>query len=554
MSPHSIQLHSRISLARIGFLAAIAFLALISPHSLRAQGDLSKVKHVIIIMQENHSFDNYFGALALAPGSPYHQPGGNSGRDRDGQDRGDHAAGCAKDDHSCVDGLSCHLDISGNFDCSNSNPDENGKLVKAFHDPRRCVGPDLDHGWLSTHREANFDHPNNTLENFLADGFVRVNDMTEQIDKAGAEDPTEDQTMNFYTQSEIPFYYDLAQKFAIDDRYFSSVLGPTFPNRAYLLAGTSFGHVTTSDTFPPTGGYKPVNGTIFDLLDKSNITWTDYFQDAPQAASFHTSAHFLPLPLFLAQAAAGTLPQVSFVDPNFGLGGRAFENDEHPPTDIQRGQAFVSAVVNAIRNGPNWQDSVIFITYDEHGGSYDHVRPPHARQKGRPNPDGISPGQCADLSNAPASLQPGGGAECHANFLSNTDTSVNDAIALCPALGANPTGPYPAECANFDQLGIRVPLIAVSPFSKRHYVSHTVGDHTSLLAFIEKRFLSTGDSTGDNEGDHDGKDANAGSHQHLTKRDQFANPLEDLFDFENAPSLGIVLTQAAPPAVDCTPK
>jgi phospholipase C len=173
---------------------------------------------------------HYFGALALAPGSPYHQPKHDGDHDRD-----DHASGCAKDDHASVDGLSCHLDISGNFVCSNSNVDENGKIVTVFHDPRRCVGPDLDHGWLSTHREANFDHPNDTLKNFLADGFVRVNDMTEQIDPPGVEDPTEDQTMNFYTQSEIPFYYDLAQKFAIDDRYFSSVLRPTFPNRAYLM-------------------------------------------------------------------------------------------------------------------------------------------------------------------------------------------------------------------------------------------------------------------------------------------------------------------------------
>jgi phospholipase C len=543
MNQRSTQSHSSISL-----LAVMAFLALMFPHSSRAEGDLSKVKHVIIIMQENHSFDNYFGVLALAPGSPYHQPGHDVGRDRD-----NHTAGCAKDDHSCVDGLTCHLDIGGNFVCSNSNPDTNGPPVKSFHDTRRCVVPDLDHGWLSTHREANFNHPNDTLENFLADGFVRVNDITEQIDPPGVENPTEDQTMNFYNQDEIPFYYDLAQKFAIDDRYFSSVLGPTFPNRAYLMAATAFGHLTTSDTFPPTGGYKPITGTILDLLDKNKITWADYFQDAPQGGTFRSAdPRFLPLNLFLTQAAAGTLPQVSFVDPNFGLGGITFENDEHPPTDIQRGQAYVSTVVNAIRNSPSWRDSVIFITYDEHGGAYDHVRPPHALQGGQRNPDGISPGQCADLSNPPTSLQPGGGAECHANFISNTDTSVNDAIALCPALGANPTGPFPAECANYDQYGIRVPLIAVSPFSKRHYVSHTVGDHTSLLAFIEKRFMSTGGSDADS--DHDDHAANAGSHQHLTRRDQFANPLEDMFDFDGAPSLGIALTQAAPPTVDCTPK
>src|ERR1700730_4026937 len=111
MTPSSVQLRFPIAL-----LAAIAFLALIFPHSLRAEGDLHKVKHIIIIMQENHSFDNYFGVLALAPGSPYHQPGHDGDRDRD-----DRTAGCAKDDHACVDGLACHLDISGNFVCSNSN-------------------------------------------------------------------------------------------------------------------------------------------------------------------------------------------------------------------------------------------------------------------------------------------------------------------------------------------------------------------------------------------------------------------------------------------------
>jgi hypothetical protein len=211
---------------------------------------------------------------------------------------------------------------------------------------------------------------------------------------------------------------------------------------AYLLAATSFGHLTTSDVSPPTGGYKPTNGTIFDLLDKNHITWADYFQDAPQGSIFRSAdPHFLSLKSFLAQAAAGTLPQVSFVDPDFGGDGQAFENDEHPPTDIQRGQAYVSQVVNAIRNSPSWQDSVIFIIYDEHGGFYDHVPPPHASQAGQSNPDGISPGQCADLSNQPASLQPRGGAACHANFLSNTDTSLNNAIALCPPSPPIPPAP-----------------------------------------------------------------------------------------------------------------
>jgi hypothetical protein len=129
---------------------------------------------------------------------------------------------------------------------------------------------------------------------------------------------------------------------------------------------------------------------------------------------------------------------------------------------------------------------------------------------------------------------------------------LKDAIALCPALAANPTGTYAAECANFDQLGIRVPphcrlAILKAPLRLSHRRRYT-----SLLAFIEKRFLST--EVNDADFDRDGQEAEAGSHQHLTKSDQFANPLEDMFDFDDAPSRGIVLTQAAPQVVDCTPK
>jgi phospholipase C len=499
-----------------------------------AQTGLQKVNHIIIVMQENHSFDNYFGALAYAPGSPYHAPNNANG-------------GCSVNDHMCVDGLSCMLDASGALHCFNSNNDDNGGQVFAFHDASRCVSPDLNHSWFPTHQEANYSNPDSTLGQSLNNGFVLVNDQTEQIDN-GAESTTDDQTMGFYNQDDIPFYYDLAQKFAMSDRHFASVLGPTFPNRSYLMAATSFGHLTTNDTFPPLGtGYKPITGTIFDLLDKNGVTWADYFQDAPQGASFRlfsptsTDPHFLPLSVFLAQAAAGSLPSVSFVDPNFGLSGTAAENDEHPPTDIQRGQAYVSQVINAVHNGPNWKDSIIFLTYDEHGGFYDHAAPPPAPQDHALTPDGIAPGQCADLSNPPTSEQPGGGAECASNPLSTTDTSVKDAILLCPAMAANPTGPYPADCPNFNQLGIRIPFVAISPFSRPHYVSHTIGDHTSMLALIEKRFLPTVGSHGTT------------TPAHLTLRDQYANTLEDMLDFANSPSLNVPVTQAQPPTNDCTP-
>jgi phospholipase C len=486
----------------------------------RADGDLGKVNHIIIVMQENHSFDNYFGVLAYAPRSPYHAPQGQ----------------CANDDHRCIDGLTCAVESGGKLVCQNSNIDTGTSPVSAFHNPSRCVMPDLNHDWDPTHQEINYENPNDTLADPLTDGFVRVNDASEQ-----QEGLHEDLTMSYYDQTDLPFYYDLAEKFAISDRHFSSVLGPTFPNRSYLMAATSFGHLTSADFVPPgLDGYQPITGTIFDLLDENGVSWADFFQDAPQAIAFRPiDSHNQPLEVFYAEAESGVgLPQVVFLDPDFGINGIELENDEHPPTDVQRGQAYVSQVVNAIRNGPYWQDSIIFITYDEHGGFYDHARPPAARQAGARTPDYIAPGQCADLSNPPASERPGGGAECSWNFVSSADTSVLDAEALCPALKANPTGPYPAQCASFDQLGVRVPLIAVSPFAKRRYVSHTVGDHTSLLALIEKRFLKSEGAVP----------------QHLTLRDKYANTLEDLFDFDHSRSLNTPVGTAAPPAKDCTPK
>ena len=488
----------------------------LSAATARAEGDLHKVNHIIIVMQENRSFDHYFGALPYVPGGPYH---GGLGF-------------CPKNDHRCVDGLSCVVDKRGGFHCANANLDDDGSIVRSFHEQSYCVGPDLDHSWKGSHKELFFEHPAATRFFSPADGFVRQNDATtEGQPDNGVETPTDDDTMGFYTQDDLPFYYSLAQTFAIDDRYFCSVIGQTFPNRSYLLAATSFGHLSTAEIFPPPGGYKPVTGTIMDLLDQNGVSWVDYFAEIPQTFTFRPSgfpfvtAHTQPLSVFMEQAAAGTLPAVSFIDPIFGIiFGGAAENDEHPPTDVRKGEAFVSSVVNAVRNSPSWSDSIIFIVYDEHGGFYDHVAPPRAPQ-GRHalNPDGIDPGQCADLSNPPASTQPGGGANCNV-------VSPAEALAICPNF--TPTGPYPPECANFDQLGVRVPFIAVSPFSKPHYVSHTVGDHTSLLALIEKRFL------GNNQG-------NGESHiQHLTARDANADPLEDMFNFSHPPSLDAVIPTA----------
>src|SRR5215469_5230230 len=147
-------------------LTVLFLVAFLCPTETLAEGNLQNVKHIIVIMQENHSFDDYFGALAYAPGSLYHSANGS----------------CLPSDHNCVDGLSCTSDLSGNLTCSNSNLDDDGSTVLAFHDPSRCVSPDLDHSWLGTHHEANFLKPNSALQDSLSDGFVRVNDVTEQVD------------------------------------------------------------------------------------------------------------------------------------------------------------------------------------------------------------------------------------------------------------------------------------------------------------------------------------------------------------------------------------
>ncbi len=452
---------------------------------------LQRVNHVIVVMQENHSFDNYFGALPYAPGSPYH-PGP-----------------CSDSDNKCVDGLTCG---AGAAACTNSNPEADGSpAVAAFHDPRLCVSPDLDHSWVGTHQEMNAADPNNSL-NGSNNGFVSVNDQTEQIDSGEA--VSEDDTMGFYNQDDLPFYYNLAQTFAIDDRYFASAPAQTVANRMYLYAGTSFGHLvtTTGEAIPPAGGYKPINGTVLDMLDRHSVSWGEYAETGgtevgvPYGALFRDPLppHFQTLDDFKSQAAEGTLPSVAFVD--FSIG-----NSEHPPNDIRAGEAQVATVISEVRNGPNWKDSIIFWTYDEHGGFYDHVVPPAATP-----PDSIPPGMCADASSPPGSETPGNGQQC--------SDSRSEEAALC-ALAL----PSEACISSFNQYGMRVPLMAISPFSKPGYVSHKVGDHTSILALIEKRYLGG---------------------THLTARDAAANDLEDLFDFDGAPSMSAVINPAlaTPPA------
>jgi phospholipase C len=388
----------------------------------KGTGDIHKIQHVVLLMQENRSFDTYFGHLKAYDPT-----------------------------------------IDTELEPNTGNPDPTnptGPPIQPFHKTNYCEVADLDHSWNGTHKE---------WDNAAMDGFTAANVVPA--------DPSGRRSMGYYTQADLPYYYGLYDTFAIGDRYFSSVLSQTFPNRFYSLAGTSFGHVANDFPSPtdPTA-FKPPNATIFDQLDAHHVSWRIYDSEVPFAALFgyvraHAAGHVFPISQYYADAAAGALPQVSFVDPIFA-GPTNVENDEHPPSNVQVGERFASDVIHSLFASPDWSNSALFLTYDEHGGYYDHVPPPAAVP-----PDNIPP-------------------------------------MLGP--GDVPGG--------FDNYGIRVPVAVVSPFSRAHFVSHVVNDHTSILRFIETRF---------------GLPA-------LTNRDVAANPMLEFFDF-NRPAF------ATPPSLPAAP-
>jgi phospholipase C len=370
-------------LGPVGLLLGVVTLAPMA--SANAKGfSLKSIKHVIVLMQENRSADTYLGQLNLE-GQPAYDPEPTTG---------------------------------------NPDPLNPGQTIIPFQKTSFCESSDLNHSWNGAHQE---------YDNGAMDGFTTANDINSA--NADSTDPSGTRAMGYYDQTDLPFYYSLYNTFATGDRYFSSVMGPTYPNRFYLLAGTSFGHI--QNDAPPPGGW-PVK-TIFDELGGANVKWKVYYSDFPFAEQFaYVQQHHKqvrPIARFFANAQKGTLPAVSFVDPAF-LGSKNTETDEHPPSDVQVGQQFVWTIVNALEHSPDWSSSALFITYDEDGGFYDHVPPPAAVV-----PDNIPP------------------------MLQSGDT-----------------------VAAFDHYGFRVPMVLISPFAKAHFVSHTVYDHTSILKFIETRF------------------------------------------------------------------
>jgi len=292
-----------------------------------------------------------------------------------------------------------------------------GQLVATHRlapgDFRGCGHPDPDHGWDGGRDQ-------------LAHGFL-----------SGGNDEF---ALGYYDSADLDFYTALTNEFTLCDNYFCSLLGPTFPNREYMHSAQSGALKTNAlpNSVPgmETGFTWP---TIWDLCNANDVPWGYYFVDLPAIGLWGSKnangAHHIE-DLF-ADLAAGTLPNVTFVDPGFTTGLRT---DEHPYGDARAGQAFVHNVVKSLLESPLWPRTALFLNYDEWGGFFDHVRPPRV----------------ADARGTPAD---------------------------------------PAGENDFGQLGFRVPCTIVSPYAPRQKLSsQLVGssaffEHCSILKYIESKFL-----------------------------------------------------------------
>lgn len=379
------------------------------PPSPSPSGSFQSIEHIIFTMQENRSFDHYFGKMP-----EYRRMKNIPGADD-------------------IDGLPPNA--------SNPARDDPSQLVFAHH-IETPIHEGLSPAWDTAHRQMNRFHP--TSRERKMDGFVYA---AANFSRDPAQQPACDfnglRAMAYYDWTDLPYYYALGSQFAISDRMFSSLPGPTLMNRWYLLAGSSFGRVAP----PPEGARVQINAkTIFDLCQAAGVSWKIYVNGFTYYGWFSGynkhkgDGHIVEAEQFFADAASGNLPQVAMIE-----SGTKGGVDEHPLNNVQRGAAYMKRFFDALMKGPAWPKSAMMLTYDEWGGFYDHVPPPDAVK-----PDDIAP------------------------MLVVFDPNTGTTHEYLPG--------------DFDRYGPRVPFIMASPWVKPHYVSHHPSDFTSILKFIEKRF------------------------------------------------------------------
>jgi len=427
--------------ATVVFLMALCGCQGLQPGVTGATG-IQSINHIILMVQENRSLDNYFGQLpAYLAANGYPQAS----------------------QQPPFDGLPANA----------SNPSYDGtSTVNAYHLATECI-QGLSPSWNESHVDWNRTQPTSSTPKM--DGFV-YNAAHYALNPPAGEGPIYDtagiRAMGYYDDTDLNYYYFMASNFGTSDRWFSPAMDRTHVNRMYLMAATSQGYAypigtNSADSAPLTAT------TIFDSLQKAGISWKIYVTDpgityltmfAPYAPPNPLPSNVVPVSQFLSDAQNGTLPQVALIE-----GGYESGLDEHPNDNVQAGAQYAASLINGFMASASWNDSVFILTFDEGGGLYDHVPPQPAV-----NPDGITPKDLfpTDICSVP------GGANC-----------------------------------DFNYTGFRVPLIVISPFTKKNYVSHTVADYTAMLTLIEKRF----------------------GIPPLTKRDAAQMDMTEFFDFQNVP-------------------
>jgi phospholipase C len=186
--------------------------------------------------------------------------------------------------------------------------------------------------------------------------------------------------MHYFTPDQVPVISALATTFGVCDQWHASAPCQTWPNRFFAHTGTSLGCVNNKDFSIPF-----IAPSIFGQLQAAGVSWRVYFHDMPQSILLkdvwlHAVTHYRGFSQFLADAQSGTLPNYSFIEPRYfaDLFGVFSPNDEHPPHNVVYGETLIATVYNALRGSVCWKNTLLIITYDEHGGCYDHVRPPAA--------------------------------------------------------------------------------------------------------------------------------------------------------------------------------
>ena len=191
------------------------------------------------------------------------------------------------------------------------------------------------------------------------------------------------EAINYYRPDQIPVFSTLAENYVLFDRWFAAVPGPTNPNRAYITSGTSHGHGSNDNSF---GVYGLPQKSIFEQLSEKGISWMNYQNSTtgpglgfnPDAAFYSWTkssgkdvTNIAPLDKFYADAKAGTLPQFTYINPEC-----CSYQSYHPPSPISLGEDFIKGIYLALRNSPQWEETLFILTFDEHGGFGDHVPPP----------------------------------------------------------------------------------------------------------------------------------------------------------------------------------